>query len=152
MSVTIPVSKIKLVRESNHKYNIPTKQIHGPEDAAYAINEVLHLTDEAQEVFGALFLSTKNGILGIMEITRGSLNASVVHPREVYKAALLHNANAVIVFHNHPSGDPNPSREDIAVTQRLVKAGRILDIALLDHLIIGDNRFISLKEQGHLAG
>ena len=106
MAITIAVSKIRLVRESNHKYDIPSKQIHGPEDAVRAINEVLHLNDEAQEVFGAIFLCTKNNIIGLMELTRGSLNASVVHPREVFKAALLHNAASVIVFHNHPVNKP----------------------------------------------
>lgn len=150
MAITIAVSKIRLVRESNHKYDIPSKQIHGPEDAVRAINEVLHLNDEAQEVFGAIFLCTKNNIIGLMELTRGSLNASVVHPREVFKAALLHNAASVIVFHNHPSGDPSPSREDLAVTQRLVKSGRLLDIPVLDHIIVGDNRFLSLKERNQM--
>ena len=86
--------------------------------------------------------------VGIQEITRGSLSASIVHPREVYKAAILHNAASIILAHNHPSGSPSPSREDIAVTERILKAGKILDIPLLDHVIIGDPRFVSLKEKG----
>ena len=93
-------------------------------------------------------LNTKNSIVGIQEITRGSLSASIVHPREVYKAAILHNAASIILAHNHPSGSPSPSREDIAVTERILKAGKILDIPLLDHVIIGDPRFVSLKEKG----
>ena len=148
MSITIPVRKIKLVRESNHRYDIPSKHIHGPEDAAHIINEVLDLENEAQEVFGAIYLDTKNAVLGVMELTRGSVNASIVHPREVFKGALLHNASSTIVFHNHPSGNSNPSREDIAVTHRLIKAGRILDIPVLDHIIIGNSQFLSLKEHG----
>ena len=81
----------------------------------------------------------------------GSLSASVVHPREVFQAAIRFAAASMILFHNHPSRDPSPSREDIAVTQRLVKAGRIMDIPVLDHIILGENRFLSLKERGMLV-
>lgn len=84
------------------------------------------------------------------EISVGSLSASVVHPREVFKAAAMHSAASIIVAHNHPSGDPNPSREDIAVTKRLVKAGEIMDIAVLDHIIIGGDSFYSFKRAGML--
>ena len=81
-------------------------------------------------------------------ISQGSLTASVVHPREVFEAAVRHAAASMILLHNHPSGDPSPSREDIAVTERLVKAGQVMDIPVLDHLIIGNNSFASLKEKG----
>ena len=94
-------------------------------------------------------LDTKNHIIAAHEVTRGSLNASIVHPREVFKAAVMANASSIICFHNHPSGNPNPSREDLAVTDRLVKAGKILDIPVLDHIIIGDpGEYISLKDRG----
>lgn len=123
--------------------------IHGPEDVASFLAP--RLSHERQEHFVALLLNTKNRILAYEVITVGSLNASVVHPRDVFKAAISHNAATVIVAHNHPSGDPKPSREDIAVTQRLVKVGRVMDIPILDHIIIGKDRYISLKEQGMLA-
>ena len=80
----------------------------------------------------------------------GSLNASIVHPREVFKEALRRSAASIICIHNHPSGDPSPSREDIEVTKRLNECGKILGIELLDHLIIGENKFVSLKEKGYL--
>lgn len=80
----------------------------------------------------------------------GSLNASIVHPREVFKEAIKRSAASVICVHNHPSGDPTPSREDIDVTRRLVECGRVIGIELLDHLIIGDQKFISLKEKGYV--
>jgi DNA repair protein RadC len=80
----------------------------------------------------------------------GSLNASIVHPREVFKEALKWSAASIIVSHNHPSGDPAPSREDIAVTKRLVEAGEIIGIECLDHLIVGDGEFVSLKEKGYI--
>jgi DNA repair protein RadC len=80
----------------------------------------------------------------------GSLNASIVHPREVFRAAMKYSSAAIVCAHNHPSGDPTPSPEDIALTSRLVQAGEIVGIDVLDHLIIGDSRFISLKEKGYM--
>jgi DNA repair protein RadC len=80
----------------------------------------------------------------------GSLNASIVHPREVYKEAFRRSAASIICIHNHPSGDPAPSREDIEVTKRLVECGRIIGIELLDHLIIGEHKYVSLKEKGYV--
>lgn len=101
-----------------------------------------------REHFRAVVLNTKNEILKILDISIGSLNSSIVHPRELYKTVLKHNGAALIVAHNHPSGDPEPSSEDIRLTKRLNEAGRILGIELLDHLILGDGRFVSLKERG----
>ena len=81
-------------------------------------------------------------------ISIGSLTASVVHPREVFKAAIQHTAASMILVHNHPSGDPTPSKEDIATTRRIVEAGKLMDIPVLDHIILGNNKYISLKEKG----
>ena len=148
MAINITFNKIILVKEATHRYNIP-KAIHGPEDAAYIANEVLHHEDEAQEVLVVLMLDTKNHVAGIHEISRGSASASIVHPREVYKPAILCNAASIILFHNHPSGDTAPSKEDISVTERIIKAGKLLDIPCLDHIIIGNYRFCSLKEKGY---
>ena len=76
------------------------------------------------------------------------MNASIVHPREVFKAAILNNASRIICLHNHPSGDPEPSKEDIEITRRLVEAGEIIGIEVLDHVIIGEQRYLSMKERG----
>ena len=92
-------------------------------------------------------MNTKNHIIGIKDVSIGSLTASVVHPREVFETAIMHHAAAMILIHNHPSGDPSPSREDISVTERLVKAGKVMDIPVLDHIILGDERFVSMKEK-----
>lgn len=124
----------------------PITVIHGPEDAAHALFPRVRF--EKKEHFILMCLNTKNHVIGISDISIGSLSASVVHPREVFKEALARSAAAIIVAHNHPSGDPSPSREDIGVTQRLVKAGKILDIPILDHIILGDGRFTSFKEKG----
>lgn len=148
MGINITLSRIKLVRESSHRYgNIKSRHIDGPDDAARIIIEVLDLENLAQEVFGELFLDAKNNLVGIMEVSRGSLTASIAHPREVYQAALLSGACAnLIIFHNHPSGDPTPSREDIQITKQMKRAGEIIGIPLLDHIIIGDGCHISMRE------
>jgi DNA repair protein RadC len=101
-----------------------------------------------QEHFVAVFLNTKNQVIGVETLSIGSLNASIVHPREVFRAAIRFSSAAIICAHNHPSGDPTPSKEDLLVTERLTEAGRIIGIDVLDHLIIGDQQFVSLKEQG----
>ena len=98
----------------------------------------------------AVLLSTKNHVLKTAVISVGSLNASIVHPRELFREAINARAAAVILVHNHPSGDPAPSPEDIALTRKLVEAGKLLDIPVLDHLILGDGKYISLKEKGIL--
>ena len=140
------------VRELSKRYlqkQPPPYIIHGPEDAAAYARQQLSM--ETKEHFCILLLNTKNHVTGWHVISIGSLTASIVHPREVFAPAIVHHAASIILVHNHPSGDPSPSREDISVTQRLVKAGKIMDIPVLDHIIIGDNRFISLKEKGLLV-
>lgn len=97
-----------------------------------------------------LYLNTKNQVIHRQTIFIGSLNSSIVHPREVFKEAFRRAAASIICLHNHPSGDPAPSREDIEVTKRLVECGRIIGIEVLDHIIIGDHKFVSLKEKGHI--
>ena len=99
-----------------------------------------------------MLLNTKNHVIGWHVVSIGSLTASVVHPREVFAPAILHHAAAIILFHNHPSGEPAPSREDIAVTQRLTKTGTVMDIPVLDHIIIGGSSFVSMKEKGFVSG
>jgi DNA repair protein RadC len=122
--------------------------IRSPEDGAkYLMNDMRFLS---QEHFVCLYLNTKNQIIHKQTVFIGSLNASIVHPREVFREALKRSAASVIAAHNHPSGDPAPSREDIEVTKRLVECGKIIGIDLLDHLIIGENKFVSLKEKGYL--
>lgn len=110
----------------------------------------LHLEDEKQEHFCAVFLNTKNGVLGTKTIHIGTVNMSVVGPREVFREAVRQGASSLIVVHNHPSGDPSPSPEDITVTNRLFQVGELLDIPLLEHVIIGHGVYRSLKRDGIL--
>jgi DNA repair protein RadC len=101
-----------------------------------------------REHFRALLLNTKNEVIAREIVSIGTLNSSTVHPRELFKNAIRRNAAAVILLHNHPSGDPTPSQEDLDVTRRLWEAGRIIGIEVLDHLIIGDNKYVSFKAEG----
>lgn len=112
--------------------------------ANLVMDEMRYLT---KEHFNIAILDTKNQILSIENISIGTLNASIVHPRDVFKAAIKRNANSIILIHNHPSGDTKPSNEDINITNRLADAGSLLGIRVLDHIIIGDNTFISFKEK-----
>ncbi|MFK3939009.1 DNA repair protein RadC [Alkalihalobacillus sp. NPDC078783] len=123
--------------------------IRSPEDVSSLVMEDMRFLK--QEHFVCLYLNTKNQVIFRHTVFIGSLNASIVHPREVFKEALRRSSASIICLHNHPSGDPSPSREDIDVTKRLYEAGRVLGIELLDHIIIGDRTFISLKEQGHVG-
>ncbi len=120
--------------------------IRCPEDVCALVME--DLRDRDREYFQALLLNTKNQVLARETISIGTLNSSMVHPRELFKIAIRRSAASVILVHNHPSGDPTPSREDISLSKRLVEAGEIIGIDVLDHIVIGDNRFTSLKSKG----
>ncbi|UJF36425.1 DNA repair protein RadC [Paenibacillus hexagrammi] len=122
--------------------------IRSPKDVAELLSEELRYLQK--EHFVCLFLNTKNHVLAQETLSMGSLNASIVHPREVFRAAIKRSSASIVCVHNHPSGDPTPSPEDVSLTQRLVEAGSIIGIEVLDHVIIGDQRFISLKEQGFM--
>ncbi len=120
--------------------------IKSPEDVcAIVMEEMRHLN---KEIFKVILLNTKNHVLKTIDVSVGSLTSSIVHPREVFSEPIKTGCYGVIFVHNHPSGDPEPSRDDIATTKRLVEAGEILGIKVLDHLIIGDGKYISLKEKG----
>lgn len=123
-------------------------QVKSPQDVAAWIMEDLRYLQHEQ--FRLLMLNAKNVITACEEVSRGSLSSSIVHPREVFAPAIKRSAAAVILIHNHPSGDPSPSQEDINVTRRLVEVGRLVGIDVLDHLIIGDGVFCSLKEKGYV--
>jgi len=142
----VNIVSLKLVRESSILYK--ERRISSPDDAYKLFKPFL--VDSDREQFILACLDTKNQPTMINVCHVGSLNASIVHPREVMKAAILSNAASIIVAHNHPSQDPTPSREDIEVTKRLVEAGKIVGIEVIDHLIVCEEKFVSLKERGHI--
>ena len=130
----IPEYKVMLVRDK--KIETDTKFINSSDDANKLLQSYLNGVD--REHFVVILLNRKNGIIGINTVSVGDLSSSIVHPREVFKPAIVAGAASIIVAHNHPSGDPAPSRDDINVTKRLKEAGDILGINVLDHIIIGD--------------
>ncbi len=117
-----------------------------PSEVVPALMQILH--DEPAEVFAILCLTTKYRVIAYHEVSRGTIDSTLVEPREVFTGALLAHAAAVIAVHVHPSGDPSPSPDDLDVTRRLAAAGRVLGVELLDHIIIGDGRYCSLREMG----
>lgn len=145
--------QIKAVAELSKrisKYNASNKFcITSPESVAQVYMEEMRYLE--QEHLKVVFLDTKNKLISDKFLTVGTVNASLINPREVFIEALKKNAVHVILIHNHPSGDPSPSREDIAVTNRVVEAGEIVGIKLLDHIIIGNGKYISLKERGIIS-
>lgn len=123
--------------------------IRSPEDAVELGREFMHIHEEPEEYMYMICMNTKNKVIGVFEISHGNVNSSIVGTREVFQKALLANAVSIILMHNHPSGDPSPSREDVEVTKRMVEAGKIVGVQVLDHIVIGD-KYTSLKEKGYL--
>lgn len=144
-SKRVNIVSVKLVKESSMLYK--QRRVRRPQDSYELFRE--YLGDVDREHFVVACLDIKNQPTNISTVHIGSLNASIVHPREVMKTAILSNAASIICCHPHPSGDPTPSPDDIDVTERLAEVGKILGIELLDHIIIGDGKFISLKEKGY---
>ena len=142
----VNIVSLKMIKESSFLYQ--TRTISSPKDAYEMIKEQLEGLDREQFIIACL--NTKNEPTNISVVSVGTLNKAIVHPREVFKTAILSNAASIMAFHNHPSGEITPSQQDIQLTNRLYEAGELLGIKLLDHLIIGDGTFTSLKEKGYL--
>ena len=122
------------------------KKVRSPEDVAWLMIPEMKSLD--REHFKAILLNTKNGILKIVTVAIGSLNAALVHPREIFKAAVAASAAGIIIVHNHPTGNPEPSREDKDLTERFARCGDLMGIDLVDHIIIGDDSYVSMRERG----
>lgn len=132
-----------VVRETAES-NTPTTltRIDGPEDSARLLIPILR--PQSRELFVIIPLDTKGRSTGVRLVSMGSLSASIVHPREVFREAIAANAASIVMAHNHPSSDPTPSPEDLAVTRKMVEAGKIMGIPVLDHMIIGNPEWVSL--------
>ena len=139
---------LELAKRLSQYSMLPRPVIKSPDDAAGLVMEEMRHFD--REHFRAMLLNTRNQVIGIDRVSVGTLNSSAVHPRELFRNAIKRSAASVILVHNHPSGDPTPSREDVEITGRLIEAGKIIGIDVLDHIIIGDNRFTSFKAKGLL--
>ncbi|MFQ5571405.1 MAG: RadC family protein [Rhodothermales bacterium] len=144
----VPLYTTRLVREKTFRFAERT-QVSTPADVAEVL--IPYFADKDREECVVALVDTANSLIGLAQISVGGLAASIVEPRQIFKAAILANAAAVICLHNHPSGNPEPSREDIRITQQLVEAGKLLGIPLHDHLIIAEDRYTSLAERGLLG-
>lgn len=142
--------KVVLEKEVSINYPQVRNVIKSPNDVDNFARKCLGLDFESEEYLYMLCLNTKNVITSVFELSHGNVNSSVFSVREIFQKALLANAVAVIFIHNHPSGDHQPSREDVQVTKRAVDAGDILGVKVLDHIIIGDLFYSSLKEKGYI--
>lgn len=141
----VPRFDIRLVRDGRVAALEPVVIRH-PSDTLPILEA--ELSELAYERFVALALNTKNHVTAVLPVSSGSLNASIVHPRELFQRAILANCASLILAHNHPSGDPTPSPEDIALTRKLIDSGLLLDIPVLDHIVLGYGRYVSFKERG----
>ena len=143
----IPRQRLSLVRDGSLQSG--WKRFCNSKEAYEFAREQLY-SDADRELFHVLILDSKNRLIGVNLVSQGSLNTSVIHPREVFKPAIVANSAAIICLHNHPSGDPAPSREDRDSTDRLVQAGTVLGIRVLDHIICGDSDYYSFADSGCL--
>ena len=138
--------RLSLVREKSHP--LKAHKLRLPIDAVTACRHFL-ADDLDREIFGVLLVNTRNVVIGFNLVSMGTVNGSLVHPRETFKAAIVGNATAIVCFHNHPSGDPHPSHEDRMLTARLKKAGDAIGIQLLDHVVLADSGF---EPAGEISG
>ncbi len=144
----IPRYTISLVKEATSPFHTQTR-CQSSEDVYRYFKDIC--ADQDREHLYALFLDTKHAPIGLNHVSMGTLNTMLVHPREVFKCAVLLNAACLILVHNHPSGDCSPSPEDHVLTTRIADAGKLLGIALLDHVVIGSGRYFSFADQGALT-
>lgn len=149
MKTIIKKYSIELVQETSKKYGGNLKAITSTGAATLAFNDIFNLRNQSEEVLALLCLDTKNRIIGAFEVSRGTLNSSAAHPREILKRALLMNSARIMLGHNHPSGILTPSSADNAFTERMKEAGELIGIELLDHVIVanGNGEFYSYKTE-----
>jgi DNA repair protein RadC len=144
------VSQIKAAIELGRRLTLESPEekpaIHSPADAAALVQ--FEMSALEQEELRVMLLDTRNRVQDILPVYRGSVNSSQVRIGELFKVAIRRNATSLVVIHNHPSGDPTPSPDDIAITRGIVQAGKLLDVEVLDHIVIGQGKFVSLKERG----
>ena len=142
--------KLQLVKESGTNYGGKDYEVSNPHNLYEMLCDVCDLDKQAEEVLILVCLDVKNKVIGIHEVSRGTINSSFASGREIFKRALLNNAAKIILAHNHPSGNPNPSKEDREIVRLIKESGKMLNMNLIDNMIIGDESYYSFKECGEL--
>ena len=150
MTISISKYKIQLVKEDSNNYLENCEALISPDRVASALNEIFNLEYQTDEHFVMFCLNTKNRIIGAFEVCIGTIDASLVNIRGIIQRVLLCNASRIIVAHNHPSGDPSPSRDDKITTKKIKDVCDLMGISLLDHIIIGEDEYFSFKCEGLL--
>lgn len=149
MAIRINRYSVQLVRESAACYELDSKQIREPNDAAQVIHSLIDVESLVKEHFGILTLDSKNVVIGFHILHIGTLNSAAVDQRSIFQAAILNNAAAIILFHNHPSGDCTPSPEDLRLSRRTAEAAYLMGFEMHDHFIVGPgNKSLSIREHG----
>ena len=141
---------VRLVKESASNYDYDYVKLRNPYMVCQLINTIFDLENMCEEHLVMLALDTKLKVVGAFDIHTGTQKSSLVSTKSIFTRAMLCNANSIIIAHNHPSGNPNPSMDDIHITNKIKEAGEILDITLQDHIIVGDNDYYSFKQEGRL--
>lgn len=136
--MNISLYKVELVKEKGVRYNIDGNKLSHTSQVVQLACDLCKLDRQCEEVLIVVAVDSKNKPLGLFEVSRGTLNSSMVHPREIFKRLLVLNASSFFILHNHPSKDPTPSNEDIAITKRLKECGLLLGVPIIDHIIVGD--------------
>lgn len=141
---------MELVKEASRNYKDTPVALNDPFKVYKQIERIINPGELSEEEFWIICLDTKNKNIGNFRISKGTIDMTVIHPREVFKGAIMLNSANIILTHNHPSGDPTPSQEDIRITKRLSESGELLGIKVLDHIVTGDGVFHSLREHGQM--
>jgi len=149
MKKTFEIQKVIVVKEKAIEYEVFKEPIKSSSNVV-DISRDMGIHQNAEEVFCIYSINAKGQIIAFHEVAHGDLCSATTHPREIFKRALLNNAGSIILLHNHPSGDPLPSEMDIETTKRLVQAGEILGVPVLDHIILGDDNYVSMRAAGML--
>lgn len=139
--------RIALVRE---REDLPAYRIEMPCEVDTFIRKATNVQNDATEMIGVIFMDGRHNIIGFEEVARGGLNVCMVRPPEVFRGAIVAGAKGVVLFHNHPSGDPQPSEDDYRITKRLKDVGEVVGVEVLDHLIIGSDSYVSMREEGEM--
>lgn len=140
---------VQLVKEECKRYTTIERKVNSPDKIANVLTTAMNMDKLAQEIFVLLAFDTQKNLIGLFEVSRGTIDQTLVHPAEIFKRALVCNAHSIAIAHNHPSGSTRPSSEDKSLTERIKRCGEMMGVPLIDHVIIGDGRYYSFLEDAN---
>ena len=140
---------VQLVKEECKRYTTIERKVNSPDKIANVLTTAMNMDKLAQEIFVLLAFDTQKNLIGLFEVSRGTIDQTLVHPAEIFKRALVCNAHSIAIAHNHPSGSTRPSSEDKSLTERIKRCGEMMGVPLIDHVIIGDGQYYSFLDEGN---